>query len=410
MQKRNLIFGAALALTVGAAGCASEAIGGDAAMNSDYQAAGMVPTFQVDPFWPKPLPNHWIMGATIGVDVDSHDNIWLVHRNTPDQFAANTEAGADQDPPVSECCAAAPPVLAFDQDGNLIQSWGGPGTETGDYVWPGSNHGITVDAMDNVWIGGNGRTDAGQDRHILKLTADGQFLAQFGTPGDELSSQSMEFFGRVAKVFVDDDANEVYVADGYINQRVAVIDATTGEFKRTWGAYGNEPTDESPPRYEPGETPPQQFRTPVHCAEKSNDGLIYVCDRPSNRVSVFQPDGTFVDEFIFAPATRSQGSTWDIDFSPDEEQTWIYMADGQNMKVYVIHRETMELAYSFGDGGRQPGLFFAVHSIAVDSHGNIYTTETYEGKRIQKFTFMGMGEASGNAGPAWPADRRRSGS
>ena len=409
MHKRNAILCAALVLTVGAAGCASDAIGGNEVMNTDYSAEGMVPLFQVDPFWPKPLPNHWIMGATIGVDVDSHDNIWLVHRNTPDQFAANTEAGADQDPPVSECCSAAPPVLAFDQDGNLIQSWGGPGTETGDYVWPGSNHGITVDAMDNVWIGGNGRTDAGQDRHILKFTADGQFLAQYGTPGDELTSTSMDFFGRVAKVFVDDAASEVYVADGYINQRVAVIDQSTGEFKRTWGAYGNEPTDERPGRYEPGETPPQQFRTPVHCAEKSNDGLIYVCDRPSNRVSVFQPDGTFVDEYIFAPATRSQGSTWDIDFSPDEEQTWIYMADGQNMKVYVINRETMEVAYSFGDGGRQPGTFFAVHSIAVDSHGNIYTTETYEGKRIQKFTFMGMGEASGDMGPAWPMDRRRGG-
>jgi DNA-binding beta-propeller fold protein YncE len=163
------------------------------------------------------------------------------------------------------------------------------------------------------------------------------------------------------------------------------------------------------PRYEPGETPPQAFRTPVHCAELANDGLLYVCDRPSNRISIFQKDGTFVSEHIIAPATLSQGSTWDIDFSPDEAQTWIYLADGQNMKVYVIRRETMEVVYSFGDGGRQPGLFFAVHSIAVDSHGNIYTTETYEGKRIQKFTFMGMAAVSGNDGPAWPADRRRVG-
>lgn len=408
MQKRTMMVGAGLVVVTVAMACASGSTGGDGPINSDYTAAGMAPTFQVDPFWPKPLPNHWIMGATIGVDVDSHDNIWLVHRNTPDQFAANTEAGSDQTPPVSECCSAAPPVLSFDQDGNLIQSWGGPGTETGDYVWPGSNHGLTVDAMDNVWIGGNGRTDAGQDRHILKMTADGQFLAQYGSPGDELSSTSNEFFGRVAKVFVDDRANEVYVADGYINQRVAVLDASTGEFKRTFGAYGNTPTDERPGRYQPGETPPQQFRTPVHCAELANDDLLYVCDRPSNRISVFQKDGTFVSEHIIAPATLSQGSTWDLDFSPDEDQTWIYLADGQNMKVYVIRRETMEVVYSFGDGGRQPGLFFAVHSIAVDSHGNIYTTETYEGKRIQKFTFMGMAPApSGNAGPAWPEDRRR---
>ncbi|MCG8466821.1 MAG: hypothetical protein MJB57_01230, partial [Gemmatimonadetes bacterium] len=149
------------------------------------------------------------------------------------------------------------------------------------------------------------------------------------------------------------------------------------------------------------------FRTPVHCAELANDGLVYVCDRPSNRISVFQRDGTFVSEHIIAPHTLAQGSTWDLDFSPDPDQTWMYLADGQNMKVYVIRRATMEVVYSFGDGGRQPGLWFAVHSIAVDSEGNIYTTETYEGTRIQKFTFMGMGEASGDMGPAWPADRRR---
>lgn len=409
MQKRTLWVGVALVVSATMVGCASESMEG-APINSDYAADGMAPTFQVDPFWPKPLPNQWIMGATIGVDVDSNDNIWLVHRNTPDQFMASQEIGAAQDPPLSSCCRPAPPVLAFDRDGNLVQSWGGPGTETGDYVWPGSNHGITVDAMDNVWIGGNGTTDAGADRHIVKFAADGTFLAQYGTPGNGYDNESMEFFGRVAKVFVNDADSEVIVADGYAHQRVAVIDQNTGEIKRTWGAYGNAPTNERPGRYEPGETPPQQFRTPVHCAEMSNDGLIYVCDRPSNRISVFQADGTFVEEHIIAPATRAQGSTWDLDFSPDEAQTWMYLADGQNMKVYVIRRETMEVVYSFGDGGRQPGLFFAVHSIAVDSDGNIYTTETYEGTRIQKFNFMGMAPVQGgDMGAPWPADRRRSG-
>jgi hypothetical protein len=396
MQRRKLLAAAGFVTLIVAMACASEAM--DSAASADYTAAGMAPMFQVDPFWPKPLPNHWIMGATIGVDVDSRDHVWIVHRNTPDQFAANTEAGSAQDPPVSECCSPAPPVLEFDPEGNLVNAWGGP-TDTGEYTWPGSNHGITVDHLDNVWIGGNGRTDAGQDRHIVKFTRDGQFLAQYGTPGDELTSTSSDFFGRVAKVFVDPVDNETYVADGYINQRVAVLDASTGQIKRTWGAYGNEPTDERPPRYVPGETPPQQFRTPVHCAELSNDNLVYVCDRPSNRISIFQKDGTFVSEHIIAPATLSQGSTWDLDFSPDEAQTWMYLADGQNMKVYVIRRETMEVVYSFGDGGRQPGLFFAVHSLAVDSNGNIYTTETYEGKRLQKFSFTGMGT---------PTARRRS--
>lgn len=410
MQKRTLLAGAALVMTASIVGCASQAMEG-AEINSDYTAAGMAPTFQVDPFWPKPLPNQWIIGEAIGVDVDANDNIWMVHRNTADRFVANTQLGAAQDPPLSECCRPAPPVLAFDRDGNLVQSWGGPGTETGDYVWPGSNHGITVDGMNNVWIGGNGGTDAGQDRHIVKFAADGTFLAQFGTPGQGYDNESMDYFGRVAKVFVNDADAEVIVADGYAHQRVAVIDQNTGEIKRVWGAYGNEPTNVRPGRYQPGETPPDQFRTPVHCAEMSNDGLVYVCDRPSNRISIFQKDGTFVEEHIIAPATRSQGSTWDLDFSPDEAQTWMYLADGQNMKVYVIRRETMEVVYSFGDGGRQPGLFFAVHSIAVDSDGNLYTTETYQGRRLQKFTFMGMAPVEGgNMGPAWPEDRRRSGS
>ena len=74
------------------------------------------------------------------------------------------------------------------------------------------------------------------------------------------------------------------------------------------------------------------------------------------------------------------------------------------MKVYVIERESMEVLYSFGDGGRQPGLFFAVHSIATDSQGNIFTTETYEGKRVQKFIYRGMGPVTAkNQGAPWPS-------
>ena len=408
MQKRNLALGIGLVGTVVALACASEAMD-DMAMASTA-GDGQAPMFQVDPFWPKPLPNHWILGATIGVDVDSRDHVWIVHRNTEDQFAMRTEAGAATDPPVSECCAPAPSVLEFDPDGNLVGSWGGPGTESGDYVWPGSNHGITVDHMDNIWIGGNGSTEAGQDRHILKFSRDGTFLAQYGEPGPTYDTRSPDNFGRVAKIFVDATDNEAYIADGYVNRRVAVLDASTGEMKRFWGAHGNEPTQQGPDPYQPGETPPGQFRTPVHCAELSNDDLLYVCDRPSNRISIFQKDGTFVSEHIFAAHTLAQGATWDIDFSPDPEQTWLYLADGQNMKVYVIRRETMEVVYSFGDGGRQPGLWFAVHSIAVDSQGNIFTTETYEGKRVQKFNYMGMGAVTAeDMGAAWPADRRRTG-
>ena len=151
-RKRNVLTGASLLALIVACGVGQSAVEDAAeeaatAMTADGR---MAPMFGVDPLWPKNLPNHWLMGATIGVDVDSSDTIWLVHRNTPDQFAARTEIGLAQDPPLSECCQPGPPVLAFDQDGNLVYSWGGPGTETGDYVWPASNHGITIDHMDNV--------------------------------------------------------------------------------------------------------------------------------------------------------------------------------------------------------------------------------------------------------------------
>jgi DNA-binding beta-propeller fold protein YncE len=374
-----------LAITVVSGGCQVRA----------QESAGRVqaPMFEVDPLWPKPLPNHWILGSTIGVTVDSQDHVWIIHRGNGN---ARTELGAAADPPTSECCIPAPNILEFDQEGNLVGFWGGPGEG---YDWPSSNHGITVDHMDNIWIGGNGSDDA----HILKFARDGTFLTQIGRPGASTGSHDTVNFGRVAKIAFDASANEAYIADGYGNKRVAVIDMDTGVFKRYWGAYGNEPDDTDIGPYDPDAPLAQQFRNPVHCAEPSNDGLVYVCDRPNDRVQVFQKDGTFVRELIVAPATRGDGSTWDIAFSKDPEQKYIYLADGKNMKVYIIERETMEILTSFGDGGRQPGQFFAVHSIATDSKGNIYTTETYEGKRVQKFVYKGLGPvAEENQGVVWP--------
>ena len=426
-QKRNLYIGVALAALIAACGVGSSVVEEAAEEGAEEQTAAasggtMAPMFEVDPMWPKNLPNHWLMGPTIGVDVDSRDHIWIVHRNTPDQFAARTEIGLVQDPPLSECCAPGPPVLEFDQAGNLVGHWGGIGTETGDYTWPASNHGITVDHMDNVWIGGNG----GPDSHVVKFARDGTFLAQYGKPGArqtgmndegnpifERDSNDMESFGRIAKIRIDPEANEAYLADGYLNKRIAVVDVETGAIKRYWGAYGEKPDDSVDlGRYTPDAPPARQFRGPVHCAELANDGLLYVCDRASDRIQVFQKDGTFVKEVFIAPETLSQGSTWDIDFSPDAEQTYMYLADGQNMKVYIIERETLEILTAFGDGGRQPGMFFAVHSLAVDSAGNIYTGETYEGSRVQKFVYTGMGpipagaEGTNSQGVLWPADRR----
>ena len=372
--------------------------------------AVMAPVFEVDPMWPKPLPNHWILGSAIGVTVDSQDNIWIIHRGNGNP---RTELGAAQDPPTGDCCIPAPPVLQFDPEGNLLSHWGGPGEG---YDWPASNHGITADPMDNLWIGGNG----GDDAHILVLAQDGTVLKQFGKPGtrraesfDEAdpqwsgNSMDMENFGRVAKISFDASASEAYVADGYLNKRVAVLDIETGALKRYWGAYGNEPDDTSLGPYDPEAPPVQQFRNPVHAADPSNDGHVYVCDRPNNRIQVFQTDGTFVMEKIIAVNTRGDGSMWDVAFSKDPDQKYLYVADGKNMKVHVLLRETMEVLTTFGDGGRQPGQFFGVHSIATDSKGNIYTTETYEGKRLQKFTFMGEAPVEQkDQGVVWPTVSR----
>jgi DNA-binding beta-propeller fold protein YncE len=371
-----------------AAGC-----GGNGNSQSEPESsADGVPIFEVDPMWPKPLPNHWVLGSAIGVAVDAEDHVWIVHRGNGN---ARTELGAAQDPPTGECCLPAPNILEFDSEGNLLRSWGGPGEG---YDWPSSNHGIAVDPMGNLWIGGNGEDDA----HILIFAQDGTFLKQYGHPGGNKGSLDKENFGRVAKISIDAAANEAYIADGYLNKRVAVLDVTTGEFKRYWGAYGNEPDDTDIGLYNPDEPPAQQFRNPVHAAEPSNDGFVYVCDRPNNRIQVFKKDGTYVTEKIIARKTLGGGSTWDIAFSRDTEQKFLYLADGQNMKIYVIERKTMEILTTFGDGGRQPGQFYGVHSIATDSKGNIYTTETYEGKRVQKFVYKGLGTAEENQGVVWP--------
>ena len=346
----------------------------------------------------RPLPNHWILGSTIGLAVDSKDHVFIIHRRN--SFNERTEIGAASDPKLADCCIPAPNVLEFDPAGNLVNSWGGPGEG---YDWPNSNHGISIDHKDNIWIGGNGRGDS----HILKFTRNGQFLAQYGSAGAPVDSHSKENFGRVAEVAFDAAANEAFVADGYTNKRIAVLDADTGVLKRYWGAYGNAPDDANLGPFKVGEEPAQQFRNPVHCAEPSMDGLVYVCDRVNNRLQVFNSDGTYVQELFVKPNSLGDGSVWDISFSSDVDQRFIYLADGTNRKIFIIERASMEILTNFGDGGRNPGQFFAVHNIATDSKGNIYTTETYEGKRVQKFTYMGMKPVTVmDQGTPWPADKR----
>jgi DNA-binding beta-propeller fold protein YncE len=362
------------------------------------------PSFQVDPLWPRPLPNHWLVGSVTGVAVDARDHIWIVHRGY-DSMTARTEIGAATNPKSADaCCVPAPPVLEFDPAGNLVGHWGGPGDK---YEWPVSPGGITVDGKGSVWIAaagppeipgagnassgraapaattrgtaataGQGRGGAGggatapakpQDAHVLKFSRTGEFLLQIGKAGKPEADDSTSGLNKPAGVNVDAAANEVYVADGFGNHRVVVFDATTGAYKRHWGGSAEAPL------------------TTVSCAKLAKDGTVYVCDRGNNRVQAFDKSGKLLKTGIVAPATRGTGSVWDAALSSDPQQRFLYVADGHDQKVFILRRDTLETVGSFGDGGRYPGTFYGVGSVAVDSKGNVYTGETLEGKRVQKF-------------------------
>ncbi|HEX7794682.1 MAG TPA: hypothetical protein VF456_10045 [Vicinamibacterales bacterium] len=358
------------------------------------QTPMQVPTFAVDPTWPKPLPNRWILGAVAGVHVDANDHVWIVHR--PSTLQPNE---------TRSIWRAAPPVLEFDQAGNLLSSWGGPGDG---YEWPDLEHGIYVD-RDTVWIGGGGEKDA----QLLKFTRAGKFLLQIGHKGKNEGSNDTKNLGGAAGLEIDRAANELYVADGYVNHRVIVFDATTGAYKRHWGAYGKRPDDSyftqageklpspfsgavqnenRPSQYDPDGPPPPQFRI-VHAARIAHDGLVYVCDRTNDRIQVFRKDGTFVKEGFVAKRTFGSGSVWDVVFSSDPAQTFLIVNDGTNQQIWILRRDTLEVVSAFGRAGHGAGEFYGAHVMAADSKGNLFIGETYEGKRIQKFVYRGLGPA-----------------
>ena len=356
------------------------------------------PRFVVDPDWPKPLPKQWLVGQVAGIAVDRHDNIWIVQRP---RTLTTDEAGADQMPPRSECCFPAPSVMQFDRHGNLLSAWGGPAdpgflanrcTPAMGCEWPANEHGIFVDHNDNVWIAGNG----GDDNQVLKFSKNGTFLLQIGKAGMTGGSNDTNgapngtpLLGRPADTEVDPETNELYIADGYGNHRVLVVDAETGMYKRHWGAYGNVPDDTPLGPYDPSAPLADQFRNPVHCVRIAKDGLVYVCDRVNDRIQVFRKDGSFVDEFFVATNTLGNGSTWDVDLSPDRRQRHLYNPDGENNKVWILERDSGDILASFGRNGRSAGQFHWVHNLATDSHGNIYTAEVDTGKRAQKFVPRG---------------------
>jgi DNA-binding beta-propeller fold protein YncE len=353
------------------------------AARAQAPAKAQAPMFQVDPLWPKPLPNKWVIGSTVGLSVDSRDHVWIIYRlSTVDD---NEKAGTLKN---GDCCFVAPQVLEFDPEGNLVSSFGGPGQG---YEWPDSEHGVFVDHKDNVWISGNGAKDS----EILKFTRQGKFLMQIGHKGQSKGSNDLVNVKMAANMEVDPATNELFVADGYGNKRVVVFDADTGKYKRHWGAYGHKPDDANLGPYNPDAPAPQQFRGPVHCASLSKDGLVYVCDRTANRIQVFQKNGTFVKETFLSKRTLASGAVWDIDFSRDAQQQFLYTNDGMNNRVSILLRQPLQLVTAFGQGGHLPGTFYGIHNVAVDSKGNIYTTETWGGKRVQKFVYKGLGAVTG---------------
>jgi DNA-binding beta-propeller fold protein YncE len=334
------------------------------------------PSFQVDPMWPK-VPRQWMLGQVAGLAVDARDHVWIIQRPWS---LADDEKAAD---PQAPCCHAAPPVMEFDSDGTFIQGWGGPGDG---YEWPADEHTIHVDYKGNIWISSAGgpRLPTKKENQILKFTQSGKFLMQIGHRGMSKGSLDTDNFNNAADIYVYAKTNEVFVADGYVNRRIIVLDADTGVFKRMWGAYGNRPDDEAPNRLAPDGPGPQQFNL-VHGVRVSEDGLVYVADRRNNRLQVFTIDGKFQREIFVERATKLLGTSFSVAFSPDPAQELLFLADAGNGRVHVFDRRSLGEVGAFGRIGHYAGEFVFLHNVAVDSKGNVYTAEVGNGKRVQKF-------------------------
>jgi DNA-binding beta-propeller fold protein YncE len=363
------------------------------------RAAGTrVPVFEVDPSWPK-VPNNWTLGHVSSVAVDRQDHVWILHR--PNTIPEDRRG------------RAAPPVLEFDANGAFVNAWGGPADG---YDWPDSEHGIAVDYKDHVWIGGSAPVAPSlrmlDDDMLLKFDRKGKFLLQIGGRDKSGGNKDTRSVHQSADVFVYPKTNEAFVADGYGNRRVIVFDADTGTFKRMWGAFGNTPIDvpaparggargagaggggraAAPALDTEGQGSPQ-FGGPVHAVKVSNDGLVYVADRPNRRVQVFTPEGKYLTQTFINRAGPSPQSAAGLAFSPDRGQQFLYVADYGNSHIAVLDRKSLQLLYQFGQRSEKPGDFQGLHHLAVDSKGNIYTGEVAPGARAQRFVFKGLSVA-----------------
>jgi DNA-binding beta-propeller fold protein YncE len=335
------------------------------------------PMFEVDASWPV-VPNNWVLGEVSSIAVDGRDHIWVLHR--PRSIPADKRANA------------APPVLEFDTSGKLLGSWGGDGDG---FDWPEREHGITVDAKGFVWISGNGGwpkpTAAGSgDDMILKFTPQGKLVFQIGKRGQSSGNTDMMNVHQPADAFVHAATNELYVADGYGNQRVVVFDAATGKFKRMWGAFGNMPPAAmapNPPTPQPnqgGPDGPPQFGL-VHAVKVSNDGIVYVADRTNNRIQTFTTMGKYLRQVRLAQQGTVTPVPAGFAFSQDKQQRFLYVVDSGPMQVAVFDRQSLMQIGTIGMRGPKPGDFDIVHHMAADSKGNLYTAEIVTNRRAQKF-------------------------
>jgi sugar lactone lactonase YvrE len=330
------------------------------------------PQFRVDPAWPQELPNNWILGSVTGVYVDARQHVWVTH--LPETLTEE-ELGLVQKPPFGECCQAAPSVLEFDQHGKVVGSFGDGSQDVSQ--WPRNPHGIFVDHNDFVWVGTH------MHHRVMKFTREGKLVLTVGTFDKNAGSNDTTLLGGPAGIWVDPKTNEAFIADGYRNRRVIVVDGATGKYLRHWGAFGKPPDDTQKNANDPN-TPNQQFGT-VHGITGSRDGRIYVADRRGNRIQVFDQKGTYLSEKIIAPQTRASGSAFVPVLSPDSNQQWLYLADGTNHKIWIFRRSDLEVVGSFGHGGRHLGQMLRPHGMSVDSKGNLYVGEASTGRRVQRF-------------------------
>lgn len=371
--RRTVTIASALVVFTTLLGCAPE-VDTTSAVAPTSQSGP--PVFQVDPSWPREMPNSWILGAVTAVFVDAKDHVWVTH--LPETLTPE-ETALVQDPPIGTCCAPAPVVIEFDPEGNVVQGWGDPSMQDVS-EFPRNAHGLFVDHNDYVWVG------TYRHHRVMKFTRDGQLVMTIGRYDEHGGSNDPALLGGPAGIWIDPDTNEAYFADGYRNRRVVVYDGDTGEYLRHWGAYGEPPDDDYDfGNRDPLGPPPGQFST-VHGLVGSHDGLIYVADRRGNRIQVFEHDGQFVVEQVVAPLTRASGSAFVIALSPDADQRWLYLADGTNHKVWILRRSDLQIVGAFGRGGRQVGQFLRPHGMGIDSEGNLYVGEASTGRRVQRFT------------------------